>query len=1187
MIEEKLEGDSLKDRHKNLNYLISNFNVNEFTSDYIDVLLSGTRIDKIFLAALANRFQNGTVICELLKSEDEVVVAKALKSKWFFEGINNRDLLNPTYFLANIFPFASFSTRCKIVTCLAICLKDQTLAENFHKHLSEKYGRESVVKLLPVCSDNFIIAELEIKGFKVSEVQLKYIYKRHPKLITDFMKKHYEDDEFDYMYSYDTVELMIHDYPEDYIAMHNIREFSSFTLGYRSTLLLLKHNKKFVIENASSLYLKLNMPAVLKILKGDDRDQFIMRIFPKNKTSFLYINFLDNIFKHLKPEYRVEYLATIYEKVYVNEDFMKSDQLPDNLIEYLPFDSRVEWAKKNMSQDKSADEEYLKYLSIDYAMKKMMDLNNSTPNIDKRIKLLQCMIDCCRINKNTEMLLNVLKYVAKRHRNDLERLRHSFLEHLRSSFTLHKLSSEHWDVIFEMIRLMIYNDEIAKNYHQRFASSILEEMIHFRIMANVEFESVIDIMIEQKLENLNLLTEYPEYKNIVFNTILKKFQLLIENKPLDDDVKERIRVIFVAFTKAQENDKNRPSLKEVPWLLNALTLYVNEKDEDGLKNHRFLYTIKQNPEARIIFSETIFKNSFSGEIFRNILTHNAKLIYDNVDYVTSKYFDFQTLHEYKKTLPLIGLYMSGNLGKIFINHIQKNMQNLKEESSEELARLIIGLSFLTDADETEKVLTRYIPKITRIQLSDDPVMRIEYTRAQMLSKNLKYVMPPLSFDIVSRFSEGDYFKFGLPSMLHMCYKKRENLTLSFIKGLSQKPVSMKKHSIRLAYFLFPKNESLAVYNEMWKVEKNSSIRDALFQRTYKIFEKETNPKTADEGFNMIKVFFNTFRECDRNLYSYLVINYGLRKEYIAEYCDVAWATLKMLEKSKINVDSHKNSLIYSAIRHIEVLNEEFCTNIINEYLECIGNSKASHINALTQFCTTYLLGIKSADIQKKHLSEFFPIFKTFMRQNWDSVEHRCKINSFLKGFCEETLDFDYGIHPAFLLRHLHDMILSTIPFEAAPELCLIYQLTISFIELLEKPIKLNSEKISPEVVELMEKYSLRVVDQFASFLSTYGTEIISVFSSALKYVLDKFTDDSKFLMIHFIQQLLLCNNKSSQLMLLIIDILPEVPKSKDLLGSEIHKIHSASLFAISLCKDAAVKIKLGSKFHMPLSYFVD
>lgn len=1181
MIEEKLEGVSLKDRHKNLNHLISNFKIEDFTSDYINSLLSGNRIDKIFLAALANRFTNGTIICELFKSEDEIVVSKALKSKWFFEGINNRDLLNPTYFLTSIFPFASFSTRCKLITNLGTFLKDQTLAENFHKSLAEKYGRDFVAKLLPVCSENFIINELEIKGFTISELQLKYIYNKYPKLVINLMKKHVKNNEFAYLFSSHTIEFMIRDYPEDFIEIYNIKPFHNFTLGYRTTLSLLKYDKQFSIDNASKLYCCLDIAALLKILKGDERDRFFINIFPSKKSDFAYQYSLEQIFKYFKPEYKIEYLMKIYNKVYENEDFIKNNHLPYSLVEYLPCDIRTEWAKNKMSQEKSAEEDYLKYLSIDRAIKRMMELNNSTPNVDKRSKLLQSMIDCCKMNKNTEILLNVLKYVAKRHRNDLERLRHDFLQHLHSSFTLHKLSSEHWDVIYEMIKIMIYNDEIVKNYRQHFLSSILEEMIHFRIINNMEFESIIDIMIDQKLNTLNLLTEYPEYEKIVFDAFLKKFQNLIQDKPLDDDVKIKIKIVFNAFTNTQKK-KNIPKLKEVPWLLNALTLCMNERDENGLKNYDFIYIMNQNSEAKKIFSEIIFKHKLNNTIFKNVLIHNAKLIYDNIDYVTSNIFK-ELLQEYSRTLPLIKSYMSESLGASFVHYIQNRIPNHEEELPEELAKLIICLSFLIDTNDVQKILMNYLPGETRIEVSENPIVRIEYRRTLTLANNFKYIMPPLSFDLISHFSQGDYFKYGLPTILHMCYKKQEDVTLPFIKELSQKPVSVKKHSIRLAYFLFSKNESLAIYNEMWSVEKNSSIRDVLFQRTHKIFEKETNSKIVDEAFSMIKTFYKSFQECDRNLYSYLGNCPNVKKDYIAEYCVVAWNTLKMLEKSNVTVDGHLRDLIYTATRNMEVLNEEFCANIINEYLQCLGNSKASHVDALSSFCITYLMSMKSAETQRKHISEFFSIFKTFMSQKWDSVEYRRDINAFLKCFCTETLNFNYSVHPLSLLTHLYDMISSQIPFEAAPELYLVYQFTLSFIKLLQKPLKVENEIITTVIIEFIGKYSECIVEHLESYSTAYGTEIIDVFASSLQFILDTYHGNGPYLKLHFIQQLLRCNNKSKQLMLVIINLLPIIYKD-DLTGLEMQK---SLLSEISLCKDPAVKTKLGLKFHMPLSYFVD
>ncbi|XP_077299855.1 uncharacterized protein LOC143920777 [Arctopsyche grandis] len=1183
MIEKSLKGDCMKERHRNLNQLVAKVTAEEFTPDYIASLSTKSQLDQIFLAALADRFKNSSIVCNLLKSEDEIVIRKALRCKWFFEGTINKDIVNPDYFFSELIPHVSYVTRCKLITNLGIHLKDTELAEKFYVKISEEYNNTIAVKLLSVCSEAFIKGQLNADNLKIPECQMKKLYNKYPKLIVEYVKNFFQVDCNKYLsIEYSSVcELIARDYIGELVEIFKLKgNFPTrINFGYRLTLILLECDKQLVIENADKISRSLNREALMKVLKGEERDQFIINTFPPDSKNFNYRYSLEYIFKHFKPEYACNYLIKLYKKVYKNENILDTHYFPENFIIYLPAGQREEWAKKMMSRKGEQEERYLKYMNIDFAIKRLIELNNSTPNIDKRIKLLTSMIDCCKAHNDTVALLNVLKYVAKRHRNDQEHLRYRFVEHLQTTFPLHTLSAEHWEVIDEMMKVIMFNGEIKKYHRQYFLATILEESIHYRIINNIEYESVIDLMMEYNLNKLNLLTKHPELETKILNVFMERYKLLILNQPMTDELVTKIELVLNSYLKTNDKGITVRSINDHPWLLEVVKLWSKTSDEK--RYHRILRILSNHAETKAMFIEDIFKHVFNEHIFRNALTHNSKVIFDNIDTVMEHTSTTYGIHSYIRDYRRIRAYMNDSLGRTIKERLERDIANYETERSDKFAGLIINLSLLLD--NYDEFLKDYVPSMTKIVMSQEG--QVEYKRTQELIQKFKYVNPPISFETVSLFIKEDYLKFGLPSMLSLCYRKSGAETCAFVKELAKKPVSIKKHSIRLSHFLLPKREVLSIFDEMWKIEKNSSIRDVLCQRTYKIFTKEMDLEMCSIAFNMLKNFYESFKECDKNLFHYLYEIDSIKHQFLSDYCQMSWNVLKVLEKLKLDVDNFQANLVYAISRNMEHMSEEFCEILIKEYLNLIDQTSKSVVGALSNFCVSYLLLAKSPETQSKHVTEFCTITASYINQHWDTLhetnyKYRASIKNFLKAFCTEALRCKFTVNPLVLLKSLYEMIKSVLPFGAIPDLMLHYLLVMSFMEFLEKPLDDQQIVDSPEMIAFLQKFAGSVVRLFEFFIDTYGSEVLALFSDVLSEILNQHQNCR----LHFIKQLLLNENKTRPFMILVLGL---IPMYVDRDHTETVAMRCRLLKEISAYDNTTVKMIYGQSHEMPSSFFRD
>ncbi|XP_077299741.1 uncharacterized protein LOC143920681 [Arctopsyche grandis] len=1186
MIEKLLKGDCMKERHRNLNQLIAKVTAEEFTPDYIASLSTKSQLDQIFLAALADRFKNSSIVCNLLKSEDEIVVSKILRCKWFFEGTINKDIVNPDYFFTELIPYVTYATRCKIITNLGIHLKDTELAERFYVRISEEYSNTIAVKLLSVCSEEFIKTQLCVNNLDIPENQLKQLYRKYPKLIVEYVKTIFRADSQSFLpVDYGSVfELIARDYIAEIVEIFKSRGYfpTSFNFGYRLTLILLECDKKLVIENAEKISRSLNIEALLKVLKGEERDQFIINVFPSKRDTLQYKYGLEYIFKHFKPEYACSYLIKLYKKAYKNESILDTEDFPEKFVIHLPVDLKEEWAKKMISRKKEQEERYLKYMNTDFAIKRFIELNNSTPNIDKRITLLTSMIDCCKAHNDTVALLNVLKYVAKRHRNDQENLRYRFVDHLQTTFPLHTLSTEHWEVIDEMMKVIMFNDEIKKYHRQYFLATILEQSIHYRIINNIEFESVIDVMMEYNLNKLNLLTDNPELETRILNVFMEKYKFLILNQPMTDDVVLKIELVLESYLKKNDKSNTVRSINDHPWLLEVVKLW-----SETSKNKRFHYILRilsSHAETKAMFIEDIFKYAFDQHIFRNALTHNSKVIFDNIDTVMEYTPITHGIQNYIREYRRIRAYMNDTLGRTIKERLERDIANYETERSDKFAGLIINLSLLLD--NYDEYLKDYVPSMAKIVLSDEG--QVEYKRTQELIETFKYVNPPISFETVLIFVKEDYFKFGLPSLLSLCYRKSGIETCAFVKELARKPVSVKKHSIRLSHFLLPKREVLSIFEEMWKIEKNSSIRDVLCQRTFKIFTKETNLEMCSVAFDMLKIFYESFQECDKNLFHYLHAVDSVKPQFLSDYCQVSWNTLKSLEKRILDVDFMQSNLVYGISRNIEHMSEELCEILTKEYLNLMDQTDKSVVGALSTFCVFYLLQAKSLEAQSKHVAEFCTITASYIKQHWNTVhetqfKYRTSIRNFLKAFCTVAVRCKFTVNPLALLKSLHEMIKSVLPFEVIPDIMLHYLLVMSFVESLEKPFEDKLVVNCPETIEFLQKFAGGVVRLFEFFISTYGSEVLGLFSTILAEVLDHHGRNIK-LNLYFIKQMMLTENKTRSFMILVLGLMPTQIDRND---AETAAIYDILLKEISSHDDMTVKMVYGQNYETALSFFIN
>lgn len=1176
-IDNQLTGLSLSERHRSLNQLISKSDPLLLSPENLQNWTNKSQADQIYIAKLADHSKNARVLCDIFKSENEMVVAIALNATWLFKGQTDVDLINADYFINEIFPYASYHTICRIVSLFGAHLENENLAQDLFEKIVPLYEINLAIKLLPDCSNEFIRSQIMVDNFIVPSQQLVYIYKKDPELVIEYLVKYLRKDDVGklpmtirYHQDYDKLfSLIAQQFPKKFLEIYGeYVNYIHIKLGARTTLGILKVGRDTVCQSPATYMKILHLPTLKSHLKGEAFELFVLELMPAREKDFGY-GHISDILNTYKPLYRINFLLKIYALKYNGSSFLHRDDFTNwEMVKYLPVDVRNTWAVAKIANLKSTDwlkeEHFLKFLSTDKAIPRLMTLSKAASEMEYRITLLERMIDCCQINDDKECLLKVLTYTAQRHRNDQEILRYRFLDNLQSSFELYKLPAEHWAVINEMIEFMCVSKEIENHGRQHFLSRFLEQSLRYNLDKGQPIDAIVDKFIKYNINNINLLVGVPKHEFIVLDAFFEKYRVSIESSMKYDKVEGMLEQLILSYRKRSDSGKH--SVTECPWLVDVLKKLMEKTDLRDMRS--ILYYLQEDVKARIMFADKLFQYDSSQKYCTNYLRHDAGVVTRNLSFLFDRCLQTYTLTNYAKIFRQIRAYMNKPLVELFVNAVKERCTTPEKE-----AIMTVALCLLLNPEESEDLLKKHIPTQTKIDLA---VQTQEYLNGEIIANKFMIINPPVSYDMLLNFAKDDFLKFTVPAVLSLPFKKSSADTLDFMKVLMTKPVSVKKHGIRLAYFLYPRKDLLHFYRGLWDAEKNNSIREVLFQRTFRLLQKESDITRNREIWEMLKHFMTSFTELDKPLFLYLREFEKIMPELLSDFCQTCWTTLKRLRSNKCQVDSEIQYLSSGFVRCVDYLSPDFCESLIEEYIYFIGEQLIESENLLN-FLVHYIVHAKNPEVQETHLKSTCDLFKKFIAEKWNKkvdglFAYRNTLKIFALGCSRAALNSKLQVDPNNLLKSILELLSSSLPLGAFVDLYLILNLSLIYRQVLsertdvESPasrlllMKALGKKVGIYLIESCEKFGIEFYPMFFIPFQTFLGSIPNPY------------EEMEEVLMYFIAGLI--GNKTSLSYIMAIDLLP----SRFDTDEKNYSIQKNILNEIKTNGNFTVKVHLDSKF---------
>lgn len=1009
---------------------------------------------------LANVLQRPVPILEAFASEDKVLIERALQFRWIYTGPTSILTLNGNNDLVqSVFPRISFSCRKRIIHRFSKYCKDEQRLEGVYRAIEEKYGIASAIQLLPACSESFIQPILmDEKKVQLTSRQLEQILIRLPTLAISYLSKFYlllwkerESNKYLINNSYRVVLAKLAKlHPTEFMDLFEKYGdlVAELTLGPKVTRAMLKEesNVERIIQSAAKYARILHQKETMKRLDNEKFKRFFTSLLPTSITSFQlvfeigrqgYRGEKDSLFVWLQKfpkEKRFEVLEEAFENVYKKKLLEFPEFMTSRLIQLLPKDMRSKWVDKRLNLP---DSQYL-YQSLgsvpshhDGFWEAFRETSQSIPrlksylalegDIHRRAELLSMMVVSCAINDDLTALADVCKYVASRFRNDHIQVRSEFLNAIVNRFDLMKLNDEHWVAINELLQISSMNNEFSQ--HSNYILRILEKSIQYRLLKNLSVDTQIQhyIKIQTRTycwgESWNILIKHPELEKQCLKLFAQQIaQIYPGGGPFPSNSSLTAGIISMAESVAgwnRRHTKDLMTVTEFPWLTARLQEVLEGMDETN--KTRVVLAFTRDPQAREKYFSTLLKSSPLPPILIHFLRTSPSTISANTESILSFILRALSLRNYVGFFKVLLRQGHRTISENFLKYLQEIIAD-EDEMLRERANAIKISSLMMTPKNFLEIVKKYTPEDSKMDTSIEDI-ETKYEMSKAVSYSLKNIQQPsLGLPVLLDFCKGDYLKLVIGSLYSLCYNAPEASTITFLRELVNRPVSVKKHAIRLMTTISNKRNIISFLKDLWESEtKNNSIRHLIFQRIFQLFLFES----SEDNFKLLKTAIGGLTLADQNYLSSLGSFQNIEHipdQYLQDYFEVCWQVVDSLEKPGPEIKWALASILQGITPdRISLLESSFLKGILKKYLFLINQDQNLESNVV-YLAVKYLLYHRKEEqsVEVNLILECLQQRLTGSDQ-WDKPDENiitlypCKqaLSSFIEQLCIESFKCPY------------------------------------------------------------------------------------------------------------------------------------------------------------------------------------
>ncbi|XP_008206282.1 uncharacterized protein LOC107980454 [Nasonia vitripennis] len=984
----EIPGEKYKDLHTIAAQIIKNdkekaaFLDSGSTSRIQPALLPHLRI------LVGNKLKLVDVVVEALKSDDVLIIKQALGAKWFFDAKNEH--ISVDYFVQNIVPYISLRTRLELTKTLAHYLVGHDKkADEFFGKFADLYGTEKALPLLVACSEECIFDVVLKRKIVLPPRILSVLYRRYPQLVIRYLQLGNDNNEhnkeerklhkIDLSQYTGFLPALVKNHTQEFVELYECLPSLGchiIRLGSTRAEFFLKNGTELLIKKPKRLLELLPLKLVSNKLSTQQFETMFENLFPKDQADFDAHYLISQLccypqekqFNLLEEKYKLLYGKSILD----NKDFYFEDWL----FKLLPTEKKEEYAKRMLEPlvgtNKFLDkQEYLPPSESIPLLKERI----SKASLNERMVLIQYMINSCSFYDSKDDLLEVLQYYNTRHKNERSEVLYVMLNTLVEQVDIKTLQKEHWQILWEIIQRAyvkgeLFTDEYILMYKQLFngalhhflkqckveetrdeAKLFLDKLVGIVLDCYLEHKMTLQFMKgcapELKRECLQkFLTavplKYPETHE-VWNKSDNKLKFVpylvrsihefnVKNLYTVETQKKRRSKSGATVTDSEGNEikQSKLMLRDYPWLLKLSVDLIKDSQKCYVYKNRIIYayhkrTLRQHDR----------------ELYQSIIDSDPELIND------IESFDAMHVLKYAhgKVLSKWKLYLDACRKKLHLNNkavmyfvtatkwhqklpiefVQQCLLDIKEKGS----TLVLGI--LLEGDAFGKIVQPYLPKDKAIDVDNDDAKKT-YEIISSLPKAMNFSNPPVSFEVISAFCQGDYVKLATHTLTSVAQRVPVDRVLTFANQLVDKPISVRKLSIRLVFQVSSKTESREFLARIWSTEKNTSIREVLAKMIFDVFTQTPN----DETWQLINVCINGLTRDDQAVFGDLSKIHAVDKQYICQYIQEYLKKIDSFGKDDVS-DDVKSRLICKLVDQISVnilqfLTEELITDLVKREL---------------------------------------------------------------------------------------------------------------------------------------------------------------------------------------------------------------------------------------------------------------
>lgn len=914
-----LTGNSLGERQKDLNEQVNKAAANKaFDKPKKEPGIDDAEI--IFMIDLAARHKNIDFVLETIKSNDVVHISRTLnKCTWlsddeFASSISVENLHN------NVFPFVSIKMKKKLLCMLSINLKNEARCKVFYEYCMKEKLFKIAIKFLFKTSESFkkdVILQ-KSKAFNMllndKEETLANFIGNSFTLAETFLENMDAGRN-------DAVELLRYMYSisnEKYLSLLEKYKYAEHwrkrpnRFGSRLSKEIIKKHKDKVLKNPLLYINLLNKDKITKNSTISDVKVYAISLLPDEASLFWSENFYKKyqfILDVIPAPERFSFIKKIFTEKYPDEQFeMCKDFYNLEFYKTMTTVEKEDWALSHIATGEEIlgsgkDYKWYEFVQFDKAFDAIKKYILITPLKEKRMKMINVLVHSAKTQKDLETLLN---FFYNKHVNELSNDKMQFLDKLIENHNVFEFEETGWMALEKIF----YSLDVYSS-HSRYLSNYRTVALIYYIIK----DKTVPIVLYELIDNDNI-TAYdikrysdklsPENENKVFQYMHTFYITALRSLACDDDL----------------NDKK--VTKYITAYLDLLYQYSKTKYEIADNMNTLIKARWDQFEHHSLFNESGTVD-FSEKTIKQYIKKDATLVIDK--------------------FPLIKRYIQNRFGrtnwlfkklKIYFHHdiAKRYLQLLNDCLSADdvhyrMAEVAVyGIFKLADEPFKIQFIQKYVPTNPKIDHAN--ISRNLLTIQQAICWYLCVSRPALPIACVNQFITGDYVHNCLPIFNYYSANLPISTCIKFVESIIDKPVSIQKHGLRLAFQCFSPENLKTLINNIWKRSKNVSLRKILYKSLYcKILDE--SDQTQLELFELLNTLTIDLHQDDDaelfNLFSHNDMPDHLKGLYLVS----GWKAVKKLPERSVNFE-YMTKVVNSMGTHLNLMPENEVTAITGEHV---------------------------------------------------------------------------------------------------------------------------------------------------------------------------------------------------------------------------------------------------------------